>query len=122
MTCEREKQSVLRAKRLRRVRTVRCLRSIFCILSFPTVCCTRRQMPLIDPRLVGVIPRDAKRREQGAEFQEHRILPGTHYIGEHSPCAMIDRMPQPPRGRFGADKTPHFIYLGGASCRDAGGT
>jgi hypothetical protein len=29
MTHEREKQSVLRANRLRRVRNVRCLRSIF---------------------------------------------------------------------------------------------
>jgi hypothetical protein len=29
MTHEREKQSILRAKRLRRVRNVRCLRSIF---------------------------------------------------------------------------------------------
>ena len=37
MMREREKQSVLRAKRLRRVRNVRCLRSIFCIVSFPTV-------------------------------------------------------------------------------------
>ena len=40
MTHEREKHSVLRAKRLRRVRNVRCLRSIFCIVSFPTVCCS----------------------------------------------------------------------------------
>jgi hypothetical protein len=39
MTREREKPSVLRAKRLRRVRNVRCLRAIFCIVSFPTVCC-----------------------------------------------------------------------------------
>jgi hypothetical protein len=27
---------------------------------------------------------------------------------------MIDRMPQPPCGRFGPDETPHFIELGGA--------
>jgi len=39
MTREREKQSVLRAKRLRRVRPVRGLRSLFCIVSFPTLCC-----------------------------------------------------------------------------------
>jgi len=38
MRCEREKHSVVRAQRLRRVRSVRCLRSIFCINSFPTVC------------------------------------------------------------------------------------
>ena len=40
MLCEREKQSVLRAKRWRRVRNVRCLRSIFCLDSFLTVCCS----------------------------------------------------------------------------------
>ena len=78
-----------------------------------------REMPLIDTRLVRVIPGDAKGGEQGVEFQEHRILPGAHDIGEHSPRVMIKRMPQPPRGRFGADETPHFIELGGASCRDA---
>ena len=40
MRNEREKHSVLRAKRFRRVRNVRCLRSIFYIVSFPTVCCS----------------------------------------------------------------------------------
>jgi hypothetical protein len=40
MRHEREKPSVLRAKRLRRVRNVRGLRSIFCSGSFPTVCCS----------------------------------------------------------------------------------
>ena len=39
MTREREKHSVVRVRRLRRVRNVRCLRSIFCIVGFPTVCC-----------------------------------------------------------------------------------
>ncbi len=37
---EREKHSVLRAKRFRRVRHVRYLRSSFCLISFPTVCCS----------------------------------------------------------------------------------
>jgi hypothetical protein len=60
-------------------------------LSYPVL--VRRKMSLIDPRLVCVIPGNAKRRQQGAEFQEHRILPGTHNIREHSPCVMIERMP-----------------------------
>jgi hypothetical protein len=34
---------------------------------------------------------------------------------------MIDRMPQPPHRRFGADDTPHFIYFGCVSCPDADG-
>ena len=35
-----EADRVLRANRLLRVRGVRCVRSIFCIVSFPTVCCS----------------------------------------------------------------------------------
>ena len=117
MIHEREKLSVLRAKRLRRVRNVKCLRSIFCIDSFPCVL-RRRKMPLIDPRLVRVIMLDTQGGEQSVEFQELRILPGAHHIGKHFPRVMIDRMPQPPLGLFGPDKTPHFIYLGRASRRD----
>ena len=38
MRNEREKHSVLRARRYKRVRNVSCLRSIFCIENFPTMC------------------------------------------------------------------------------------
>ena len=55
------------------------------------------------------------------EFQEHRLFPATHHIGQNSPGVMIKRPPQPPRHRFGADETPHFVYFGGASCWDADG-
>ena len=64
MTHEWEKQSVFRAKRLRRVRSVRCLRSIFCIVSWrifwmtmlnrtapgapPNVALTATEMRLLD--------------------------------------------------------------------------
>ena len=44
----------------------------------------------------------------------NRILPGTNDICECSARVMIDRMPQPPRPRFGPDITPHFIQLDGA--------
>ena len=54
-----------------------------------------REMPPIDTCLVGVIPGDAKGGEQGLEFQEHRILPGADDVREHSPGAMVKRMPQP---------------------------
>ena len=121
MTREREKQSVLRARRLRRVRKVRCLRSIFCIDNFPYPMLGGREMPPIDARLVGVIPGDAKGGEQGFEFQEHRILPGTHHISKDSPCLMIDCIPQPSYARFGPDETPHFIELGGALWSGAAG-
>ena len=70
------------------------------------------KMPPVDTRLVRGIPGDAKGREQGAEFQEFRILPGAHYMGQHFPCVMIDCVPQPSLSFFGSDKTPHFIELG----------
>ena len=88
---------------------------------FPYRVLRGREVPSVDTRLVRVIVRDAQGAEQGLEFHEHRIFAGTHHISNDSPCAMIDRMPQPPLDRFGPDKTPHFIELGGASCRDAGG-
>lgn len=76
-----------------------------------------REVPPIDSRLVRVITGDAQGGEQSVEFQKLRILPGAHHIGKHFPCVMIERMPQPPLGRFGADETPHFIDLGRAARR-----
>jgi hypothetical protein len=73
-----------------------------------------REMPPIDSRLVRVVTSDTQGGEQDFEFQEHRILAGTHHISQDSPRVMIDRMPQPPLGRFGPDITPHFIELDGA--------
>ena len=79
-----------------------------------------RKMPLIDTRLICVIPGDAKRREQSPGFQELRILPEAHDVGKHSPRSMIKCMPERPRGGSGADETPHFIQLGCALCLAAG--
>jgi hypothetical protein len=81
-----------------------------------------REMPSVDVRYVCVVTRDALRREQSPVFQELRILPGAHDVGKHSAHTMIKRMPEPPRTRFGADKTPHLIQLRGAPRVDAGGT
>lgn len=78
-------------------------------------------MPLIDPCLVRVLGRDAQGGKHGLELQEHRILPGTHDIREHSPCVMIERMPEPPLGRFAPDETPPFIHFGGALWSEADG-
>ena len=81
---------------------------------FPYCVLRGREVPSVDTRLVRVIVRDAHGGEQGLEFQERRILAGTHHISKDSPGAMIDRMPQPPLGRFGPDESPHFIELDGA--------
>src|SRR5215207_420718 len=78
-----------------------------------------REMSLIDTRFVRVVTCDAKGCEQGAEFQKLCILPSANDVREYSPGAMINRMPQPPCLLFGADETPHFIELGGASYWDA---
>src|SRR5262245_10127187 len=80
-----------------------------------------REMPPIDTRLIGVIPGDTTGGEQSLEFQEHRISPGTHNIGEYSPGVMINRMPEPSLSRFGPNETPHFIELGGAIWLDVDG-
>ena len=79
------------------------------------------KMPPIDTRFVCIVTSDAERNQQGAEFQECRIFPGSNDVRQYSSRVMIDRMPQPPLGRFGTDETPHFIELDGASCRDADG-
>jgi len=79
-----------------------------------------REMPLVDTRLVRVVTRNAKGCKQSAELQECRVLPGADHIDKHVPCATIERMPEPPRGRFGPNITPHFIQLGGALWLDAG--
>src|SRR5690242_9575534 len=80
-----------------------------------------REMPQIDTRLVRVIMCDPKGCEQSLEFQEYCILPGAEDVGKYSARVMIKHMPQPPCLLFGADETPHFIELDGASCRDADG-
>jgi hypothetical protein len=87
---------------------------------FPYRVLIGREMTPIDICLVRVVTSDAKGCEQGAEFQELRILPGTDDVREHAPGAVIDRMPEPPRSCFGADETPHLIQLGGASWLGAG--
>ena len=77
-----------------------------------------REMPPMDSRLVCVIPGDAKGFQQGAKSQELRILPCADDVRERSSGAMIERMPQPPLGLFGTNKTLHFIALGRAAQRN----
>jgi len=88
---------------------------------FPDDVLLGRKMPPIDTRLVCIVTSDAERNQQGAEFQECRILPGANDVCEHSSRAMIDRMPQPPRSCFGPDITPHFIDFDCALWPDAPG-
>src|SRR5262245_33964796 len=70
---------------------VRALDLLHCQLSHCVL--RRRKIPLIDTSLVRVIPSDTKGGEQRLEFQEHRLFPGPHHIGQYSPRVMINRMP-----------------------------
>jgi hypothetical protein len=79
------------------------------------------EMSPIDTGPVRVPTGDAQGGEQGAEFEEPRVLPGTDDVREHSAWVMSDRLPQPPRGRLGAAETPHFLHFGGAPWSDANG-
>ena len=59
-------------------------------------------------REAGRVPGEGDLREQFSPPEPEKG------VSKDSPCAMIDRMPEPPCGRCGPDETPHFIYLGGA--------
>ena len=70
------------------------------------------EMPLIGTPPIRIKPRDAKRLQEGFELQKDGILPSPKDVCEHSPTVMIDRVPEPPRVRFAAHVTPHFVQLG----------
>jgi hypothetical protein len=70
------------------------------------------EMALIGTPPIRIKPRDAKRRQEGFELHKDRIVPSPKDVREHCTAAMIDRMPEPPRVRFAAHVTSHFVQLG----------
>ena len=70
------------------------------------------EMSLIGTPPIRIKPRDAKRLQEGFELQKDCVLPSPKDVREHRTTAMIDRMPEPPRVRFAAHVTPHFVQLG----------
>jgi hypothetical protein len=71
----------------------------------------RVNMALVGTPPIGVEAVDPKRLEQLFELQKDGILPPPKDVPSHGPTGVIDGMPQPPRRRFLADITPHFIAL-----------
>jgi hypothetical protein len=68
-------------------------------------------MSLVGPPPIGVKLCDTKGLQQVLEFEKDAILPTPKDRRQHGPAVMINRMPQPPRLRFLAHKTPHLLKL-----------
>jgi hypothetical protein len=81
----------------------------------------RIEVTRVGAPMIGVEAFDAKGLEQCFEFQKDLVFATTKDIRQDSPCVMINRVSQPTRMVFLANKTPHFIYLGFASLRDVHG-
>jgi hypothetical protein len=67
-----EKQMVLRTKRLMRVRKVRCLRSIFCVLRARAMH-VGVQMPSVCAPMIGVVAGQPEGVEQCLELQKDLV-------------------------------------------------
>jgi len=66
-------------------------------------------MALVGAPPIRVEAADPKRLKQLFELQKDGILAPPKDVRQHGPTGVIDGMPQPPRLRFLADITPHFI-------------
>src|SRR5262245_28467827 len=71
----------------------------------------RGNMALVCPPSIGVKPRDPKRLQEILKFKKNRILSTPKDIRSYGATVMVNRMPQPPRFRFLAHITPHFVEL-----------
>ena len=61
---------------------------------------------------IRIPPRDAKRLSEGFELHKDRVLVSPKDVCEDRTATRIDRVPEPPRVRFAAHVTPHFVQLG----------
>src|SRR4029450_6739197 len=101
-----EKHSVRRTNRLIWVRRLRCLLSIFCVFSFPTLVLLGLDMPLVGAPSVRIKLRDAKGFQQLLQPQEDVVLTPAEHIHQHLPRVVINGVPEPTRMRFFAHVTP----------------
>jgi hypothetical protein len=69
-----EKQMVRRARRLMRVLKVRCLHSIFQVMSLPTTCSLPRGLRAYAPPIVGVEALDPEGLQQGLQLLVDLVL------------------------------------------------
>lgn len=110
-----EKQIVLRASRLMRVRSVKCFRSICWVLrvAFAWHMGVGCQMPDVCPPVIGEEACDPKGFQQGLELQEHLVLATAKYIRQDLDDPVIESMPQLPWLLLLAHEAPHFVDLCG---------
>jgi len=73
----------------------------------------RGEMALVGAPPISVEAGDPKRREQRLQLQKDLILSSPKNVCQYLPTVVIDRLPQPPRGRFLAHITPHPIEFCG---------
>jgi hypothetical protein len=69
------------------------------------------EVPLVGTPPIRVIAHNAKRLQQRVQLEKNGILAAPEDVGSHVPTVMINRVPQPPRVRFAAHITPHFVQL-----------
>ena len=69
------------------------------------------QVTLIGTPIIGVLPIDAHRFEQGFEFLEHFVLASTQYIGQYGVGLMVQRIPKPTRVGLTTYIGPRLVKL-----------
>ena len=69
-------------------------------------------MPLLGPPPIRIKPPDATRLQEGFARQKDCVLPSPTDVGAPRTTAMIDRVPEPPRGRLAAHVPPPFVQRG----------
>jgi hypothetical protein len=106
-----EKQIVIRTKRLIRVRSVRCVRSIFRVFRLPGLCMSGSRWRSYPP-MIRRKTREPEGLQQRFELQKDFVFATPKNIRQDSTRVMIDRMPQPAGIAFVADKRPHLVHLG----------
>jgi hypothetical protein len=84
----------------------------FLCIGFPSFVLLGVEMSLIGPPPIRIKPCDTARLQEDFELHKDRILPSPQDVCEHRTTAMLDRVPEPPRVRFAAHATPHFVQLG----------
>src|SRR6266571_5839065 len=105
-----DKQMLLRTKRFMRVRKVRCLRSICCVLRLPGLGTSGSRWGVRAP-MIGGVAGQPEGLEQCFALHKDFVFAATKDVCEDLACVVIDGMPQPAWVAFVPDKRPHLIDL-----------
>ncbi|HET8670594.1 MAG TPA: hypothetical protein VFM05_08220 [Candidatus Saccharimonadales bacterium] len=70
------------------------------------------EIPLVGAPVVGIVARDAKRREQRLQLQKQLILTSSEDIGQDFSGLVIKGMPEPTWLFLLGHKAPHFLHFG----------